>query len=82
MAKSAQKLGLDYKEALVLSAQTAMGSAKMIFENDFDVEQLIKNVTTPGGCTEVGNKVIDNSSIAEILDKTIEDTMKKAVALG
>ncbi len=82
MAKSAQKLGLEYKEALILSAQTALGSAKMIFENDFDVEQLIKNVTTPGGCTEVGNKVIDSSTIDEILDKTIKDTMEKAIALG
>ena len=82
MAKSAQKLGLDYKEALILSAQTALGSAKMIFENDFNVEQLIKNVTTPGGCTEVGNHVLDDSSIDEILDKTIKDTMEKAIALG
>ncbi len=82
MAKSAQKLGLDYNEALVLSTQTALGSAKMIFENDFNVEQLIKNVTTPGGCTEVGNHVIDASTMAEILDKTIKDTTEKAIALG
>ena len=34
MAKSAVKLGLDYKQALLLSAQTAMGSAKMIMENN------------------------------------------------
>ena len=82
MAKSAQKLGLSYKEAIVLSAQTALGSAKMIFENEFNIEQLIKNVTTPGGCTEVGNNVIDSSNMAEILDKTIEDTTKKAIDLG
>ena len=78
MAKSAVKLGLDYKQALILSAQTALGSAKMIFENDYNINQLIKNVTTPGGCTEVGNKVLDNSDIGMILDKTIEDTMVKS----
>ena len=82
MAKSAEKLGLDYKEAIVLSAQTALGSAKMIFENNFDIEQLIKNVTTPGGCTEVGNNVLNTSEIDKILDKTIEDTMLKAKSLG
>ena len=82
MASAAFKLGLDYKQALLLSAQTAMGSAKMVLENNFDVNQLIKNVTTPGGCTEVGNNVLNNSSIDKILDKTILDTMIKAHDLG
>ncbi len=82
MAKSAQKLGLDYDKALLLSAQTAFGSAKMVMENNFDIETLIKNVTTPGGCTAVGNDVINNSDMDEILDKTIKDTMQKAIELG
>ncbi len=82
MAKSAQKLGLDYNEAILLSVQTALGSAKMILENDFNINQLIKNVTTPGGCTEVGNKVLEESQIEQILDKTILDTTNKAIELG
>ena len=82
MAKSAQKLGLSYDEAVLLSSQTALGSAKMILENDFQIEQLIKNVTTPGGCTEVGNNVLNESDIDKILDKTIKDTMQKAIELG
>lgn len=82
MAQSAIKLGLNEKEALLLSTQTALGSAQMILENNFDIQQLIKNVTTPGGCTEVGNNVLLNSNINEILDKTIKDTMQKAVELG
>ena len=82
MAKSAQKLGLSYDEAVLLSSQTALGSAKMILENDFQIEQLIKNVTTPGGCTEVGNNVLNESEIDKILDKTIKDTMQKAIELG
>lgn len=82
MAQSATKLGLDKNEALLLSAQTALGSAKMIFENDFNIEQLIKNVTTPGGCTEVGNEVLADSMIADIFDKLIFETMLKAKELG
>ena len=82
MAMSAHKLGLDYKQALLLSAQTALGSAKMVIENDFNINQLIKNVTTPGGCTEVGNNVLNNSNINEIIYKTIYDTMNKAIELG
>lgn len=82
LAKSAVKLGLDEKEALLLSTQTALGSAKMVLQNDFNIEQLIKNVTTPGGCTEVGNNVLNNSNLDEIFDKTIKDTMQKAIDLG
>lgn len=82
MAKSAQKLGLSYDDAILLSAKTALGSAKMVLENNFDINQLIKNVTTPGGCTAVGNDVLLKSDIDKIFDKTIKDTMQKAVELG
>ena len=82
MAKSAVKLGLDYETALKLSAQTALGSAKMILNSDMSVEDLITAVSTKGGCTEVGNNVLNNSNIEEILDKTIKDTAIKAEQLG
>ena len=82
MAKSAEKLGLDYQTALKLSAQTALGSAKMIMETGMSVEELIRAVTTPGGCTAVGNDILNSSKISEILDDTIEKTAKKASELG
>ena len=82
MASSAHKAGLDFKKAMLLSAQTALGSAKMVLEYNFDTDTLIKNVTTPGGCTEVGNNVLNNSDISDIFDKTIKDTIQKAHDLG
>ena len=50
MAQSATKLGLDKNEALLLSTQTALGSAKMIFENlsklyGIDLNAPLKNLT-------------------------------------
>ena len=77
-AKSAQNLGLDYETALKLSSQTAIGAGKMILnglKNNINVEKLIENVTTKGGCTEVGNNVLSNSNISDILNKTIIETM-------
>ena len=82
LAQSATKLGLNKDEALLLSTQTALGSSKMIFENDYNIEKLIKDVTTPGGCTEVGNEVLAESMIADIFDKLIFETMLKAKELG
>ena len=82
IARAGEKLGLDYKTCLTLSAQTALGSAKMMLEGVQTPDELITAVTTPGGCTAVGNDVLKNSDLEQILDKTIKDTMEKARALG
>ena len=82
IAKAGEKLGLDYETCLKLSAQTAYGAAKMIMDTDVSPEQLIINVTTPGGCTEVGNKVLKEQKISDILFDTIDLTKKKAFELG
>ena len=82
IAKAGQKLGLDYNTCLKLSAQTAFGSAKMIMESGISPEQLIINVTTPGGCTAVGNDVLKENNISDILFDTIEKTAQKAFELG
>lgn len=82
IAKAGEKLGLDYETCLKLSAQTAFGSAKMIMETEVSPEQLIINVTTPGGCTAVGNEVLKEEKISDILFDTISKTAKKAFELG
>jgi len=81
-AKSAVKEGLSYNDALLLSAQTAMGAAKMILETGDTPEILIKNVTTPGGTTEVGNNVLNNSDIPTVFDAVIAKTAQKSKDLG
>ena len=82
IARAGAKLGLEYETSLELAAQTALGSAKMILETPESVEELIRNVTTPGGCTEVGNNILSNSKTEEVLFKTIKRTMEKAKSLG
>ena len=51
-------------------------------ESGVNPEQLIINVTTPGGCTAVGNEVLKEQKISDILFDTIEKTAKKAYELG
>lgn len=81
-AKSGVKYGLDEKTALILAAQTALGSAKMALETNTPLDILIKNVTTPGGCTEVGNNILADKKTNEIIDEVVKGTMDKAKALG
>lgn len=82
IAKAGEKLGLDYNMALELSAQTALGAAKMILESGVEPSQLITNVTTPGGTTAEGNKVLQESNISEILFETVKKTAEKSALMG
>lgn len=82
IAKAGEKLGMDYETCLKLSAQTALGSAEMVMKSGINPEQLIINVTTPGGCTAVGNDVLKNNNVSKILYETIEKTKQKAYELG
>ena len=54
----------------------------MIQQSGMGVEDLITAVTTKGGCTEVGNQVLNNSDLETIMNETIEKTAKKAFELG
>lgn len=81
-AKAGEKFGLKKETAITLAAQTALGSAKMAMETGVSLEQLIINVTTPGGCTEVGNNILAEYKTDEIIEKVVKGTMDKATALG
>lgn len=82
IAKAGEKLGLDYHTALTLSAQTALGAAKMVMETGNTPDELITAVTTPGGTTAEGNKVLKESNISEILLETVRKTAEKSAMMS
>ena len=82
IARAGEKLGLDYRTALTLSAQTALGAAKMILETGMTPEELITNVTTPGGTTAEGNKVLNESDISKVLYETVLKTAEKSALMA
>ncbi len=82
IARAGEVLGLNYDVALKLSAQTALGAAKMIIETNKTPEDLITAVTTPNGTTAEGNKVLIESDIEKVLFETVEKTCIRAVELG
>ena len=82
IARGGVKVGLDYEVALKLSAQTALGAAKMILETGISPEDLITAVTTPNGTTAEGNKVLNESDVEKVMFKMIENTYKRAIELG
>lgn len=82
IARAGEKLGLDYEKSLLLSIQTAIGSAKMALNREISMENLISNVATKGGCTRVGIDTMEEFDTAKIFTDVISKTTKKASELG
>lgn len=82
MAKGGIELGLDDDVALELASQTAIGAAKMVMQTGKSPEKLRIEVTTPGGCTEVGLNVLFDKQVDEVFRQTVKATAKKAQELG
>lgn len=82
IARAGEKLGMDYDKALLLSIQTAIGSAKMALNRDISMEQLISNVATKGGCTAVGVDCMNENNSEKLFYDVIKSTTEKAHALG
>ena len=82
IARAGEKLGLDYEKSLMLSIQTAIGSAKMALQRDVSMETLISNVATKGGCTRVGVDSMLNADTEKVFYDVIKSTAQKASELG
>ncbi len=82
IARAGEKLGLDYEKSLLLSIQTAIGSAKMALNRTISMEELISNVATKGGCTRVGVDCMEEENSEQMFYEVIKSTAEKAHALG
>ena len=82
MALAGEELGLEYDKSLLLAAQTAVGSANLMLQSDLTPEQLVANIATKGGCTEVGVDFMKESNTEKLFNELITKTTKKAEALG
>lgn len=82
IARAGESLGLDYEKALLLSIQTAIGSAKLMLDSKLTPEELITGIATPGGCTQVGVDFMNNANSKELFLETIKKTAEKARGLG
>lgn len=82
IARAGEKLGMDYEKALMLSIQTAIGSAKMLLNSDKSAEDLIASVATKGGCTRVGVDYMEEIDTDNIFFNLIDKTAQKANQLG
>jgi len=83
MARAGEKLGMDYDTALLLAAQTAVGSAKMVLsKGELTVEDLINNVATKGGTTFAGITVMNEEHSDKLFYKVVKAAAERSKELG
>lgn len=81
-AQYAQKVGINEETALRLFAQTLIGSARMMTESGMTVDELIKQVSSPGGTTLAGLQELYNGRLTETVINACDACTKRAYELG
>ncbi len=78
----AEKVGIDGDAALRLFAQSLIGSAKMMTESGMTIDELIKQVSSPGGTTLAGLQELYDGHLTDTVVKACEACTKRAYELG
>jgi pyrroline-5-carboxylate reductase len=82
MEKAAHEIGLDHLVAKDLILQTIIGAAEMLKTTNKHPALLRKEVTSPGGTTEAGIKVLEDYRYQEAVISCIKRATKRSVELG
>ena len=78
----AEKVGIDKDAALRLFAQSLIGSAKMMTDSGMTLDELIEQVTSPGGTTIAGLEELYSGKVIESAVRACEACTKRAYELG
>jgi pyrroline-5-carboxylate reductase len=75
-------LGLPAETARLLTLQTALGAAKMALESSESVTTLRERVTSPGGTTEQGLRVMNENNIDQLMAQVLKAASERSRALA
>ena len=76
------KSGLNEQVAVDLVLQTVRGAVNMIIQTGREPADLIAEVSSPGGTTVEGLRVLDEAKVSETIAKAIEAATKRSAELG
>ena len=82
MIEGAKKEGLQEEIAKELAYQTAIGTGKLLMETGMSPEELVKNVSSPGGTTVAGREVLEKSDVKDLIIKMVGAAAKRSRDLG
>lgn len=81
-AEYAKSVGIDEGAAQRLFAQSLIGSAKMLTDSGYTVDELIKMVSSPGGTTLAGLDEFYKGDLTGVVGKACESCTKRAYELS
>ena len=76
------KNGLPSETAFKLSAQTALGTGKLLLEKNLPSDELIAMVASKKGTTVAGLNILKEHKVKGVLIKTIDAAVKRSRELG
>lgn len=82
MEKSAAEIGLEGELAQKLIVQTLIGAAGMVSQSTKPPKQLRKEVTSPGGTTEAGLKILKEHGVQQAFIECIKEAAAQSGRLG
>ena len=78
----AESVGIDKNAATELFSQSLIGSAKMITDSGYSIDELIKMVSSPGGTTLAGLDRLYEGKLTEVVGNACESCTKRAYELS
>lgn len=82
MEKSAVEIGLDKQMGKELIVQTLIGAAEMVKSSAKPPEQLRREVTSPGGTTEAGVRILEESGVQQAFISCIKAATAQSKKMG
>lgn len=78
----AQSVGIDTASATELFSQSLIGSAKMITDSGYSIDELIKMVSSPGGTTLAGLDRFYEGKLTDVVNNACKSCTKRAYELS
>ncbi|MGY3717431.1 pyrroline-5-carboxylate reductase [Sutcliffiella cohnii] len=82
LEKAALEQGLEHEVAKKLIQQTLLGAAEMLGRTKKEPAQLRREVTSPGGTTEAGISILQQSETAEAIQACVKRATERSRELG
>ncbi len=77
-----KSVGISEETATKLFSQSLIGSAKMITDSGFNIDELIKMVSSPGGTTLAGLEQLYKGDLSGTVEKACKSCTKRAYELS